>query len=114
MKNIIISLIVCTISILILNYLLPGIDVSGVGAAIVTAIVIGIVNAIVKPLLTVLTIPITIITLGLFLLVINALMVLLVDYFVEGFTVDGFWWALIFSILLSIVNTIIGSVAKDA
>jgi putative membrane protein len=69
-------------------------------------------NAIVKPLLVILTLPITIITLGLFLLVINAAIILLGDYFLEGFKVDGFWWALLFSILLSVVSSILYSIGK--
>lgn len=113
MKNIILGIIVSTLSILILAYLLPGITVAGVGAAIIAAIVIALVNSFVKPILTALTIPITILTLGVFLLVINALMILLVDVIVSGFEVADFWWALIFSILLSIVNTILGSIVGD-
>lgn len=113
MKNAIVQLLVSTIAILILAYLLPGVEVAGFGAAIVAAIVIAVVNAFIKPILTVLTIPLTIVTLGLFLLVINALMILLADYFVGGFDVNGFWWALLFSILLSIVNTILNSTLKE-
>jgi len=64
-------------------------------------------RAIVKPVLVVVTIPITIITLGLFLLVINGFIILLVDYFIPGFEVDGFWWALLFSLLLSFLQSIL-------
>lgn len=113
MKNIIVNLLVSTVAILILAYLLPGVGVAGFTAALLTAIVIGLVNALIKPILTFLTIPITILTLGLFLLVINALMILLADYLVGGFSVDGFWWALIFSVLLSFVNTILGSAVGE-
>lgn len=113
MKNIIISLLITAVSILILSYLLPGVAVAGIGAAILTAIVIGLVNSFVKPLLTILTIPVTIITLGLFLFVINALMIMLADAIVPGFDVANFWWALLFSILLSIVNTLLGNFAGE-
>lgn len=75
--------------------------------------VLAILNAIVKPILTILTLPITIVTLGLFLLVINALMILLADRFMDSLTVDGFWWALIYSILLSIVSGFVGGLVKD-
>lgn len=114
MRNILFSIIISTVSILILAYLLPGIAVSGLVAAIITAIVIALVNSVIKPILTALTIPITILTLGLFLLVINALMIMLADYLVGGFDVANFWWALLFSILLSIVNTLLGSAFKEA
>jgi putative membrane protein len=62
------------------------------------------VNIFIKPLLILFTIPVTLVTMGLFLLVINALMILLTDYFVDGFEVNGFWWALLFSLILSLFN----------
>jgi putative membrane protein len=80
---------------------------------LVTALVLSVANVIIKPVLIVLTIPITVITLGLFLLVINALIILLVDHFVPSFSVDGFWWALAFSLIMSIFNSIINDVLKD-
>lgn len=109
MKNLIVSLLVATVSILILAYLLPGVQVAGFIAALITAIVIGLINAFVKPILKLLTLPVTILTLGLFLFVLNALMIMLADYIVSGFNVDNFWWALFFSFLLSLVTSIIGS-----
>jgi putative membrane protein len=72
------------------------------------AVVLAVLNVFVKPVLVILTIPITIVTLGLFLLVINTLVILLADWLVPGFQVDGFWWALVFSILLSLINGIFG------
>jgi putative membrane protein len=89
-------------------YLLPGVEVASLGTVAMVAIVMGIVNSILKPILQLLALPITILTLGLFALVINALMVLLVAEIVPGFQVDGFLVALLFSIVLSIVNSIIG------
>lgn len=90
-----------------LSYILSGVDIDSFWAAIVLAVVLAILNAIVKPILIFFTFPLTIVTLGLFLFVINALMILLADSLVEGFHVDGFWWALLFSLLLSIVTTVL-------
>lgn len=90
-----------------LSYILSGVDIDSFWAAIVLAIVLAILNAIVKPILIFFTFPLTIVTLGLFLFVINALMILLADSLVDGFHVDGFWWALLFSLLLSIVTTVL-------
>lgn len=95
-----------------LAYLLEGVHIDQFTTALLLALVLAVLNAIVKPLLVILTLPITIITLGLFLLVINALIILLGDYFLDGFNVDGFWWALLFSILLSVVSSILYSVGK--
>ena len=89
-----------------LAYLLKGIHIDSYWTALVFALVLAIVNLIVRPLLVILTIPLTIITLGLFLFVINALMVLLASKVVDGITVDGFWWALLFGLLLSIVSSL--------
>lgn len=99
--------IVSAIAIIITAYLLPGIHISSLGAALITAVVLGIVNAILKPLLVLFTLPLTILTLGLFTFVINAVLILLVSILVPGFRVDGFWWALLFSIIVSFVNSIL-------
>jgi len=85
--------------------ILPGVRVDGHWTAIVVAIVLGLLNTFIRPLLVILTIPITIVTLGLFLLVVNALMIELTDYFVSGFKVTTFWWALIFGLLITILNS---------
>ena len=85
-------------------YILPGVHVQNFWTALVVALVMGVLNILIKPLLVILTLPITIVTFGLFLLVINALMVLLASRIVPGFTVDGFWWAVLFSILVSLIN----------
>lgn len=99
-----VTLLINTVAILITTYLLAGIQLSGIGIAIVVAIVLGIVNALIKPILIILTLPVTILTFGLFLLVINALMIMLTAWLVPGFAVDNFWWAILFSILLAIIN----------
>ena len=99
-----IDFIVYAIAIAISAYLLPGIEVTGVVALLLTALVLGIVNALIKPLLILLTLPVNILTLGLFTLVINALLILLVAQIVPGFTVSGFWWALLFGVILSVIS----------
>ena len=93
---------------------LEGVSINSFGTAIVFALLLAFLNGIVKPLLIILTIPVTILTLGLFLLVINACMILMADYFLEGISVSGFWWALIFSIVLSIVTGILGSLFETS
>jgi putative membrane protein len=94
-------------------YLLPGVDVEGYTIALVVALVLSIANAVVKPILVILTIPITIVTLGLFLLVINAIIIELADWLVDGFVVNGFWWALLCSLILSVFNSMIDDLTKD-
>jgi putative membrane protein len=102
------------LAVLLAAYILPGVHVEHYGYALLVALVLAVVNFIVKPILILFTIPITVLTLGLFLLVINALMILLVDYFVTpGFLVDGFWWALAFSLILSVLNSLFSDLTKD-
>ncbi|MGK7389250.1 MAG: phage holin family protein [Candidatus Cyclobacteriaceae bacterium M2_1C_046] len=96
--------LITTVAILITTYLLDGIYMEGVGIAIIVAIVLGIINILIKPILVILTLPVTVMTLGLFLLVINALMIMLTAWLVPGFAVDNFWWALLFSIVLAIIS----------
>jgi len=110
--NILIRLLLSALAVFICATVLPGAHVDGFLIALVVAGVLAILNVLVKPFLVILTIPITIVTLGIFLLVINTILILLVDWLVPGFTVDGFWWALIFSILLSIVNAVFGGLKE--
>ena len=94
-------------SIALLAFLLEGIHIEGsFFYAIIIALVLSLLNAIVRPVLVFLTLPATIISLGLFLLIINAAIVLIADKFLNGFTVDSFWWALLFSVLLSMINSV--------
>ena len=102
--SILINWIISALAILAASYLLQGVHVANFTTALVAALVLGIINAFIKPLLILLTLPITILTLGLFTLVLNALLVLLASSFVKGFTVDGFWWAVAFSLVLSVIN----------
>lgn len=90
-----------------LSYVLSGVKIDSFWAAIILAIVLAVLNAIVRPILIFFTFPLTLVTLGLFLFVINALIILLADSLVAGFHVDGFWWALLFSFLLSIVTAML-------
>lgn len=106
--NLIISWLVTTLAIIITAYILPGVAVSGFVAALVTALVLGLVNAIIRPILLFLAFPINLVTLGLFTFVINALMIMLVSGIVPGFKVKNFWWALLFSIILSVVTYLLG------
>lgn len=96
-----------------LAHLLSGIHIDTYWTALVFALILGLANLIVRPILILLTIPLTIITLGLFLFVINALMVLLASKLVDGIRVDGFWWALLFSLLLSFISSLLFSGKKE-
>ena len=98
-------LITGVLVLLIANWL-PGVQVAGFATALIVAVVLGLLNIFVKPILVILTLPVTIVTLGLFLLVINALIILLCDKIVGGFGVSSFWIALLFSIILSILQSI--------
>lgn len=109
----IIRFLLSGLAVLLTSYLLPGVHVEHYGYALLVAAVLSIVNVVVKPILIIFTIPITVLTLGLFLLVINALMILLVSYLVPKFQVDGFWWALAFSLILSVFNSMFSERDKD-
>lgn len=101
------------LAVLLTAYLLPGVHVEHYGYALLVAIVLSLSNIFVKPFLILLTFPVTILTLGLFLLVINALIILLVDFLTPGFEVDGFWWALAFSLIMSIFNSLFTDLSKE-
>lgn len=111
--NIIIRFLLSGVAVMLTAYLLPGAHVEDYWAALLVAVLISVSNVIVKPILVIFTIPITILTLGLFLLVVNAVIILMVDYFVDGFYVDGFWWALAFSLILSVFNSLFGDLTKE-
>jgi putative membrane protein len=106
--QIILQLILGGIAVLIAQYILPGVHVPDFITAVVIAALIALLNITIKPILIILTIPITVLTLGLFLLAINALLILLAAEIVPGFNIDGFWWALLFSFVLSIINSLLG------
>ena len=105
--------IVTTLAVLIASYVLSGVSVDSSLTAVFVAIVLGLLNSFVKPLLIILTIPITIFTLGLFLLVINILIVKWASDIVPGFTVNGWFWALLFSLIVSLVTSVIEGLIKS-
>ncbi len=107
--NVLIKILIGGISVLIADYLLSGVSLDTWVTAFVLAGVIILINFTLKPLMIILTFPITLITFGLFLLVINATVVLMAEYFIPGFTVASFWWAMAFALVLSIINGIFGN-----
>ena len=109
----ILRLLLTALAVVILAKVLPGVSVEGYFSAIIVAIVIAILRFIVKPILIVLTLPITIITLGLFLLIINGIVIMMADYFISDFAVRNIWWAIPFSLLLSILQSIFHSILDD-
>jgi len=111
--KLILRLLLNAIAVVILSYILPGVGVDSMMTAIIVAVVLSVLNFLVKPILVILTLPITILTLGLFLLVINAIIILFAANLIEGFQVVSFWWAVIFSLLLSILQAILHSVLKE-
>jgi putative membrane protein len=92
---------------MVISYLMKGVVVDEFSTALIVAIVLGLLNFFVKPVLVLFTLPVTVFTLGLFLLVINAIIILMCDHFVDGFDVNGFWTALFFSIILSLSQSLV-------
>ncbi|MDO4763436.1 MAG: phage holin family protein [Flavobacteriaceae bacterium] len=109
MKTMFVNLLITAIVSYVLQMLLSGVHFEGFGTAIIFAIVLGLLNAFVKPVLKMLSLPLTVITMGLFSLVINTVVMLLAEFFVQGVHIDGILWALIFSVLLSFVTSAISS-----
>ncbi|HKK54378.1 MAG TPA: phage holin family protein [Patescibacteria group bacterium] len=108
-----ITWLISAVAIFISAWLIPGVSVSGFWTVLLVALVLGVVNAVVRPILLILTLPINILTLGLFTLVINALMVLLVSAIIPGFIISGFWIALIFSLILSAIVWILEGLSQE-
>ncbi len=100
---------ITALSLWIASHIFKGLTFESTGALVISALLLGLANAVVKPLLIVLTLPLTLVTFGLFLLVINALMILLVAALVRGFRVSGFWTALFASLFVSILSLLIGA-----
>ena len=101
-----------TLAIILGTYILPGVSLDGFFSALLTAGILGLINGVLRPVLFLFTLPLTILTLGLFLFVLNALMVLLAASIVPGFHVAGFWWALLFSLLVSIMLFLLGELIE--
>ena len=109
----ILKLILTTVAVFAISNLLPGVSVANLNAALTVAIVLGVLKIFIRPIIIFLTLPITFVTLGLFLFVINTILILITDYFVDGLQVSGFWIALIFSLLLSGSQAILYSFLKN-
>ena len=107
MLNIFIDWCISALVILVVAYVLPGVAVTSFFVALLLALLLGLINALEKPVFILLTLPLTIFSLGLFIFVINALLIILAAKIVPGFHVSGFWWALLFSLLLSIANAFV-------
>ncbi|GAB3201123.1 putative membrane protein [Pontibacter aydingkolensis] len=103
----IVKLLITAAAAMAAAYILPGVTIDNLITALILALVLAVLNAIVKPVLVFLTIPVTILTLGIFLLVINAIIILLADYLVAGFDTSGFFAALLFSLVLAIIESIL-------
>ena len=109
MKNWFLRILVSALAVLITAELLSCVQISGVPAALIVALVLSFLNTFLKPILLILTIPVTLITFGLFLLVINGMIILVADFLLEDFYVQNFWWAFLFSVILSLINSILNS-----
>lgn len=113
MKFIIRLLVTALVAYILSMILKPHIVIDSYSTALIFVIVLGLLNAIIKPILIILTLPITIITLGIFLLIINVCMILLAGEFVSGIHIGGFWWAFIFGVLLSVISSAINNAQKN-
>lgn len=105
--NLLLKWLLTSLFILIMPYIIKGVNITNFITALLASLVLGLLNAILKPILILLTLPINILTLGLFTLVINGLIVILATYIVPGFHITNFWYAILFAIILSIFNWII-------
>ncbi|BAZ20615.1 hypothetical protein NIES4073_14910 [Kalymmatonema gypsitolerans NIES-4073] len=112
--NFLLTWVVAAVSLLLTAYIVPGFTFDTFGTAAIAALILGLVNAFVRPVLFILTLPLTIVTLGLFLFVVNALMLWLVGFLVPGFIVAGFLPALLASVVLTLVSTLLGFFVRNA
>lgn len=111
--KILFRILITAVFVMLISHFMKGVHVINFSTSIIVAIVLGLLNIFVKPILILFTLPVTIFTLGLFLLVINAILILLCTQIVGGFSVDSFWTALLFSILLSVLQSIMYGLAND-
>jgi putative membrane protein len=112
--RVVLYLLINSLAVGISAYVLPGVRVDSVLTAVAVSVVLGLVNLFLKPLFILLTLPITVLTLGLFLFVINGLLTLLVDALVPGFEVRHFGWALLYSLVLTVVSSFLNSLQRSA
>lgn len=113
MKRFLIHWLVIALALWVTAYILPGVQVDSYTALAIAAVVLGLVNALIRPILTILTLPITILTLGLFYLVVNGFTFFIAAKIVPGFQVGGFWWAVLGALVVSIVSSFVGAFAGD-
>lgn len=113
MNGFLVRLLANALALLLVDQLLPGMELAGFGAALVAAVVWGLVNAILKPILKLLAAPINFLTMGLFTLIINGFLLFLVSQIVSGFTIVSFWTAVLAAILLSVFSTILNLAMKN-
>ncbi|MGO4904566.1 phage holin family protein [Flavobacterium sp. W20_MBD1_R3] len=111
--NLLIKILITSGLVLLISNFMPGVRVDGFATALIVAVVLGLLNIFIKPILVILTLPVTILTLGLFLLVINAVIILLCSKMVDGFRVDTFWTALFFSVILSVLQSVMNGILGD-
>ena len=109
MKRFLIHWLIIALALWVTAYILPGVHIESNQALAIAAIVLGLVNALIRPILTILTLPITILTLGLFYLLVNGFTVLLASKIVPGFGVSSYWWAVLGALIVSIVSSAVGS-----
>lgn len=107
----ILKLIALAIAVFVASYIIPGVEIDSITTLIVVAIVLGVVNTFIKPILVILTLPLTVITLGIFLLLLNGILVMLVSYIVPGFTIETFFAAILFSVTVSLVSTLVSKIS---
>jgi putative membrane protein len=110
MSEFILRAVISALGLAVAAHVVPGVKVTNIGTLAVAAILLGLVNAIVKPIFVLLTFPLTILTLGLFLFVVNGLMLWLVAYFLKGFTIAGLWPAILGSIVVSLVSWVASAI----
>jgi putative membrane protein len=113
MKGLFFRWLILTIAIMSAAYVLKGIEVPGFFSAFFAAAILGILNALLRPILLLITLPLNILTLGLFTFVINALMLMMASGVIEGFEVHGFWWAVLGSLIISAVSWLLTSLIND-
>lgn len=112
--NILFAILINTVAVWITGYFLPGVHIKSFGISLLVAIVLGIVNAFLRPIIFILTLPINILTLGLFSFVIMGLLVYFVSAIVPGFTIDNFGWAILFALVVALINWILWSLITPA
>jgi putative membrane protein len=113
MKGLLLRWLILSVAIMAAAYLFPGIQVNGFGSALFAALVLGILNAFFRPILLILTLPINVLTLGLFTFVINALLLMMTSGIIGGLVVTGFWSALLGSLIISVVSWFLSSFIND-